>query len=98
MDPVTRRVANQSSRGKRAGKILFWCLMPLLFAGFVRFYSAIFNVLCGAWLALILGENYLGVIFAVSLVTSAICSIGTCYILWKQYKRHILNDSEEKSQ
>jgi len=93
MDPVTSRAKSQSSRGKRAGKILFWCLIPFLFAGFVRFYSAIFTVLCGAWLALILGENYLGVIFAVSLGTSAICSIGTCYILWKQYKRHILNDS-----
>ena len=96
MAPMTGRAANQSSRGKRAGKILFWCLMPLLFAGFVRFYSAIFNVLCGAWLALILGEKYLGAIFAMSLVTSAICSIGTCYVLWKQYKRHILNDSQEK--
>jgi hypothetical protein len=96
MDPVTRRGANQSSRGKRAGKILFWCLMPLLFAGFVRFYSAIFNVLCGAWLALIFGERYLGAIFAMSLVTAALCSIGTCYILWKQYKRHILNNCQEK--
>jgi len=93
MDTVRRRAASQFSREKRAGKILFWCLIPFLFAGFVRFYSAVFNVLCGAWLALILGENYLGVIFATSLVTSAICSIGTCYILWKQYKRHILGDS-----
>jgi hypothetical protein len=96
MDTMTDRAANRSSGGKRAGKILFWCLIPLLFAGFVRFYSAIFNVLCGAWLALILGENYLGVIFAMSLVISAICSIGTCHILWKQYKKHILNDSLEK--
>jgi hypothetical protein len=93
MDPVRRRVANQSAREKKAGKILFWCLMPLVFAGFVRFYSAIFNVLCGAWLALILGEKYLGVIFTLSLATSAICSIGTCYVLWRQYKRHILGDS-----
>ena len=93
MEPVTGKAKSQSSRGKRAGKILFWCLVPLIFAGFVRFYSAIFNVVCGAWLALILGENYLGAIFAVSLVTSAICSAGSCYILWKQYKRHILNDS-----
>jgi hypothetical protein len=92
MDPVTRRGANQSSRGKSVGKILFWCVTPLLFAGFARFYSAIFNVLCGAWLALILGEKYLGVIFVFSLVASSICSIGTCYVLWKQYKRHILGD------
>ncbi len=93
MDRVTRTVASQSSKGKRVGKILFWCLMPLLFAGFVRFYSAIFSVLCGAWLALILGEKYLGAIFTLSLVISAICSIGTCYVLWRQYKRHILNES-----
>jgi len=93
MDTITGKAANQSSRGKRAGKILFWCLIPFLFAGFVRFYSAMFNVLCGAWLALLLGEKYLKAIFAVSLVSGAICSIGTCYILWKQYKRHILGES-----
>jgi hypothetical protein len=72
------------------GKIIFWCLMPLFFAAFVRFYSAFFHLIYGTMLTVIFGDKAIGAVFIISLLTSIAFSIATCAFLWKQYKKHIL--------
>jgi hypothetical protein len=81
---------NQSGKGKMVGKIIFWCLMPLFFAAFVRFYSAVFQLIYGIILTAIFGDKAIGAVFIISLLTSIAFSIATCSFLWKQYKKHIL--------
>ena len=80
----------ESLKEKKVAKIVFWCFMPFFFAAFVRFYLAIFNLVFGVTLALIFGLESVRGIMIVSLVTSVACSIATCFVLWKQYKKHIL--------
>jgi hypothetical protein len=77
-------------REKKVAKIIFWCLMPFFFAGFVRFYLAIFNLVFGIAMAFIFGVESVRGIMIVSLVISIACSIATCFVLWKQYRKHIL--------
>lgn len=90
MDPVARRVVNQSLREKRAAKMIFWCLMPFFFGGFIRFYLAIFNLVIGVTLGIIFGDRKSTALFSISLVISIAFSSATCLLLWKQYKKHIL--------
>jgi hypothetical protein len=85
-------VNNHSSKWKMIGKIIFWCLMPLFFAAFVRFYSAIFHLIYGILLIAIFGDKATGAVLIISLLTSLAFSIATCSILWKQYKKHILEN------
>ena len=81
---------NQSGKGKMVGKIIFWFLMPLFFAAFVRFYSAVFLLVYGIILTAIFGDKAIGAVFIISLLTSIAFSVATCSFLWKQYKKHIL--------
>ena len=85
-------VTNRSSKWNMVGKVIFWCLMPLFFAGFVRFYSAIFHLIYGILLIAIFGDKAKGAAFIISLLTSLAFSIATCLFLWKQYKKHILEN------
>ena len=64
--------------------------MPLFFAAFVRFYSAVFLLVYGIILTAIFGDKATGAVFIVSLLTSIAFSVATCSFLWKQYKKHIL--------
>jgi hypothetical protein len=83
-------VANQLFRERRTAKIIFWFLIPIFFAGFVRFYLAVFNLLYGVILTIIFGDKSLGVIATISFISSVAFSIATCSLLWKQYKKYIL--------
>jgi hypothetical protein len=83
-------VGSQSGKWKVIGKIIFWCLMPLFFAAFVRFYSAVFQLIYGIILTAIFGDKAIGAVFIISLFTSIAFSVATCSFLWKQYKKHIL--------
>jgi hypothetical protein len=83
-------VTKQFIEEKRRAKIIFWCLMPFFFAGFVRFYLAVFNLLYGLALTALFGASSLGVVVTVSLITSVVLSVATCFFLWNQYKKHIL--------
>ena len=72
------------------GKVIFWCLMPLFFAAFVRFYSAVFHLIYGILFTAIFGDRAMGAVFTISLLTSIGFAVATCLFLWKQYKKHIL--------
>ena len=85
-----RKTANQLSREKKVAKVIFWCLMPLFFAAFLRFYSAVFHLTFGAMLVVVFGDTSMEAVFIISLVASTGFSIATCSFLWKQYKKHIL--------
>ena len=80
----------QSSKEKRVARIIFWCLIPFFFAAFIRFYSAIFNLILGTTLAIIFGDDHLYVIVAFSFVAAIPLSAATCLFLWRQYDKHIL--------
>lgn len=92
MDLATRRVVNQSLREKRAAKIIFSCLMPFIFGGIVRFYFAILSLVFGTTFGVLFGGRHLNAIFLTTLVVSIAFSLATCLLLWKQYKKHILED------
>jgi thiamine transporter ThiT len=77
-------------REKRIAKIVFWCLAPVFFAGFLRFYAAIFHLVCGTVLVGLFGDKAIGAAVTVSLVLSIGCSGATCYLLWKYYRTYIL--------
>ena len=83
-------VGNRSNKWNMIGKIIFWCLMPLFFVAFVRFYSAVFYLIYGVILTAIFGDKAIGAVFVISLLTSIAFSVATCSFLWKQYKKHIL--------
>jgi hypothetical protein len=83
-------VGNRSNKWNMIGKIIFWCLMPLFFVAFVRFYSAVFYLIYGVILTAIFGDKAIGAVFVISLLTSIALSVATCSFLWKQYKKHIL--------
>jgi hypothetical protein len=85
-------VGNRPNTWNMIGKIIFWCLMPLFFAAFVRFYSAVFHLVCGILLIAILGDKARDAVLIISLLTSLAFSIATCLLLWKQYKKHILEN------
>jgi hypothetical protein len=85
-------VANHSNKWNMIGKVIFWCLMPLFFAAFVRFYSAVFHLVYGVLLVAIFGDKAVGAVFIISLLSSLACSIATCSFLWKQYKKQILEN------
>jgi hypothetical protein len=87
-----KMMGNHSSKWKMIGKIIFWCLMPLFFAAFVRFYSAVFHLIYGIPLIAAFGDKATGAVFIISLMTSLAFSIATCLFLWKQYKEHILEN------
>jgi hypothetical protein len=88
----TRRVPAQSLKERRVARMVFWCLVPFFFAAFIRFYSAIFNLILGTTLAIIFGDDYLYVILTFSLVAAIPFSAATCLFLWRQYDKHILAD------
>ena len=83
-------VGNRSNKWNMIGKIIFWCLMPLFFVAFVRFYSAVFYLIYGVILTAIFGDKAIGAVLVISLLTSIALSVATCSFLWKQYKKHIL--------
>ena len=85
-------VANHSNKWNMIGKVIFWCLMPLFFAAFVRFYSAVFSLIYGIILTAIFGDKAIGAVFIISLLTPFAFSVATCSFLWKQYKKQILEN------
>jgi hypothetical protein len=66
--------------------------MPLFFAAFVRFYAAVFHLVYGILLIAAFGDKARGAVFIISLMSSLAFSIVTCSLLWKQYKKHILEN------
>ena len=85
-------VGNRRNTWNMIGNVIFWCLMPLFFAAFVRFYSAVFHLVYGILLIAIFGDKAGGAVLIISLLTSLVFSIATCLLLWKQYKKHILEN------
>jgi hypothetical protein len=77
-------------KGKSAAKIVFWCLMPFIFGGVVRFYFAILSLVFGTTFGVLFGGRHLNAIFVTTLVVSIAFSLATCLLLWKQYRKHIL--------
>lgn len=71
-------------------KILFWCLLPLFFIVFMRLFFILFNFIYGTFLVYLLGKNFSDIITGVAIVTSLIFTVATLLVLWKEYKKHIL--------
>jgi hypothetical protein len=83
-------VKNKIQREKRIAKIMFWCFTPLFFAAFLRFFFMIFNFIYGTILRLVLGKKYGDIITVIALITALFFTVAVCSMLWKQYKKHIL--------
>ncbi|MBW2428861.1 MAG: hypothetical protein JRF56_07885 [Deltaproteobacteria bacterium] len=81
---------NLFSNEKRALKILFWCITPLLFLAFFRLFWLVFGFIFGGLLRLILGSQLNGLITTVSIVTALVFSILTCRYVYRQFKKHII--------
>ena len=81
---------NYNQREKRIAKIIFWCFTPFFFIAFMRFFFMIFNFIYGTVLRLIFGQRYGDVITIVALITALFFTVAVCSMLWKQYKKHIL--------
>jgi len=83
-------VKNKIQRDKRIAKIIFWCFTPLFFAVFLRFFFMIFNFIYGTILRLVFGKQYGDIITVIALITALFFTVAVCLMLWKQYKKHIL--------
>jgi len=73
-------------------KILFWCLSPVLFPAFMRFFWIIFNFVYGAGLVYIFGEEHEGSIFFLTFISSIVFAIGTYRYLYINFKKHFLEE------
>ena len=71
-------------------KIMFWCLTPLFFVVFMRLFFILFNFIYGTFLVYIVGKNFSSIITGVAIINSLIFTVATLFILWKEYKKHIL--------
>ena len=69
---------------------MFWCFTPVFFMAFMRFFFMIFNFIYGTILRLIFGKNFSAVITGIATFTALIFTVAVCAMLWKQYKKHIL--------
>jgi hypothetical protein len=85
-----KKVKTQIHKEKRIAKIMFWCCTPFFFAAFMRFFYIIFKYIYGTFLVLILGQKYADIITAIALLTSLFFTLAVCSLLWKEYKKHIL--------
>ena len=81
---------NLFSNEKRALKILFWCITPLLFLAFFRLFWLVFGFIYGGLLSLILGEPFSGLIKVASIATSLIFTFLTVRYVYQQFKKHII--------
>jgi hypothetical protein len=83
-------VKNEIQREKRIAKIVFWCFTPFFFIAFMRFFFMIFNFIYGTILRVIFGTKYGDIITAIAILTALFFTVAVCSMLWKQYKKHIL--------
>jgi len=83
-------VKNKIQREKRAAKIIFWCFTPFFFIAFMRFFFMIFNFIYGTILRVIFGKKYGDIITVIAILTSLFFTVAVCSMLWKQYKKHVL--------
>ena len=58
--------------------------------GIHAFFFMIFNFIYGTILRLIFGKNFGAVITGIATFTALIFTVAVCAMLWKQYKKHIL--------
>ena len=85
-----KEVKNKIQREKRIAKIIFWCFTPFFFIAFLRFFFMIFNFIYGTILRFIFGKKYGDIITVIAIFTALFFTVAVCSMLWKQYKKHIL--------
>ena len=85
-----KKVNHQLHKEKRIAKIMFWCCTPFFFAAFMRFFYIIFKYIYGTFLLLILGKKFADIITVIAIITSLFFTLAVCSLLWKEYKKHIL--------
>jgi len=77
---------------KKALRIVFWCIAPILFLVFFRLFGLVFGIIYGGVFSLLLGGRYTEVITVVSFLTALMFTLLTCRTLYIQYKKHIIGD------
>lgn len=85
-----KEVKNKIQREKRIAKIIFWCFTPFFFIAFFRFFFMILNFIYGTILRFIFGKKYGDIITVIAIFTALFFTVAVCSMLWKQYKKHIL--------
>ena len=78
---------------KKALKILFWCITPILFFVFLRLFWVLFGFIYGGLLSLVLGSRFIDIIAVFSFLTSLVFTVLTCRWLYLQFKKHIIGNN-----
>ncbi|MFP4533494.1 MAG: hypothetical protein ACLFNS_12505 [Desulfobacterales bacterium] len=81
-----------NEREKRTAKIVFWCASPIMFAGIVRLFFLVFYFMFGMLFLAIFGVKYNLVILAMAIAASALSTIAALVILYRMFKKHILEE------
>ncbi len=77
---------------KKRIKILFWVLSPFLFVAFLRLVFLVSFFIYGQIFLLVAGRQFTRAVLVVSLATSVGLTAGGVVVLYRQLKRHILEE------
>jgi hypothetical protein len=80
-----------TNKEKKRLSILFWCISPILFLVFLRFYWMLFQFVYGTLFLFLLGKKFKGLIAVVALVSSVLFSGFTLSHIYQQFKKHLID-------
>ena len=83
---------NKIGAEKKALKVLFWSITPILFLVFFRLFWVMFGFIYGGLLSLVLGSRFTELIAIISFLTSLVFTVLTYRWLYLQFKEHIIGN------
>jgi hypothetical protein len=82
-----------SPRERKTGKIVFWFVSPILFAGLVRLFFLLFYFVLGMLLLWLFGKEHTPLVFWAALGVSCGCTLLAVGTLYRFFKIYILEEA-----